>query len=442
MNSINKTVDYSRNFSSVRLSAGNEGGYRVALDSNITGQLAGGRAGIRFNAANEKTEDEREHSKGSIKYYQLVTDWQPTKTTDVSFMLENSYRGKPNGLNSYAFQRAEVNPSSPVDPVTGAHANYNNQASIPMQILRPNIPWDWNWADGKNLRSLAVKYYKASITQQVGDNLSFNAYVQSNAHDQIDGNGWDTAGSSGADSWEVAGRGWYTDSTGDHIESGYSYRDWTNSVHAYGATGVYKADFTGMKNTFTFGGAAWAERFISHRSQSAAVLSLPFVVGTAINTPYAPPSDFHTDPVGGYGHQSNTNDYYFANLVSGFFDDRLKTNLALNRTHVKNVAWASGVDNAPVSYDISATSPMIGAVFAVTKSVNLFALRSASLFPTSVTNSFGAPLPAVVGKSIEGGVEIRNRGWQAQRHGFVLHDRPDWRGATWLHRPHRQHRAL
>ncbi len=394
LNSVNKTVDYSRNFSSVRLTARSEGGYRATLDSNFSGKIAGGKAGVRFNAANEKTQDEREHSEGSIRFYQISSNWQPAPKTEINLILEHSYRGKPNGLNSYAFQRGDT-----VNPESGA--------SIPLQILRPNIPWTWNYSNGLNLRSLEVKYYRGSVTQQIGDNLSVTAYVQANSHDQIDGNGWDQSGSSGADSWEVGGRGWYTDSAGvDRIESGYSYRDWTNTVHAYGATGVYKADFTGMKNTFTFGGAAWAENFLSHRSVSSATFSQGFAPGSSTAVPYGPPADLRTDPVGGYGHQSNSNDYYFAALQSGFFDNRLKTNLAVNRTHVKNVAWASGVDNAPVSYDISKTSPMIGAVYSVTKEINLFAVRSSSLFPTSNTNSFGAPLPAVLGKSVEGGVKF------------------------------------
>lgn len=393
LNSVNKSVDFSRNFTNVRVTARSEGGYRATLDSNFSGDIAGGKGGIRFNAANEKTQDERDHSRGKIRFYQLVTEYMPTKLTTISFLLENSYRGKPNGLNSYAFQRGDT-------------ANPDSQASIPLQILHSEIPWTWNWSNGQNLRSLDVKYYRGTITQQVGENLSFTAYVQNNSHDQIDGNGWDQAGSSGADSWEVAGRGWYTENGVDKIESGYSYRDWTNVVHSYGATGVYKLNFAPVKNTFTFGGAAWAENFLSHRSISSAVISHPFAVGSPIVVPYAPPSDLHPDPVGGYGHQNNTNDYYFAALMSSFFDDRLKTNLAVNRTHVKNVAWASGVDNAPVSYDITKTSPMIGGVYSVTKAINLFAVHSTSLFPTSVTNSFGAPLPAVTGSSIEGGVKF------------------------------------
>jgi outer membrane receptor protein involved in Fe transport len=394
INSVNKAVDYSHNFSAVRLTARSEGGYRAAIDTNVSGKMGSGVAGLRFNVADEVTKDERAHSTGSIKFYQMVGDWQPLQGTEISLTLENSYRGKPNGLNSYAFQRGTT---------TG------DQASIPLQILHPEIPWTWNWSNGANLRSLDVKYYRFDVTQKITDSLSLTAYVRYNSHDQIDGNGWDQAGSSGADSWEVAGRGWYTDATGDHIESGYSYRDWTNKVHAYGATGVYKYDFTGMKNTFTFGGAAYQERFVSHRSISSATFAQSFAVNSSTAVPYGPPADFHTDPVGGYNHQNNTNDYYFAALQSSFLDDKLKTNLAINRTHVKNIAWASGVDNAPVSYDITQNSPMEGLVYAITKDINFFAVHSTSLFPTSVTNSFGAPLPAVAGKSIEGGLKFETQ---------------------------------
>lgn len=402
MNSVNKSVDYSRNFTNVRLTARSEGGYRTAIDSNATGQIAGGKAGLRFNGAFENTKDEREHSEGKVSYYQIAGDWSPTKTTSVNFLVEHSYRGKPNGLNSYAFQRGEKNPAS-TDPTK---PNYDNGASIPLQVLRPNVPYDWNWSNGGNLRSLEVAYYKGAITQQVGDNLSLTAYIQYNKHDQIDGNGWDQNGSSGADSWEVGGAGWETVGTTDTITSGYSYRDWTNTVHAYGATGVYKLDFTGMKNTFTFGGAAWGEKFISHKWASAATIKHPFAPGSAIVIPYGPPSDLHPDVVNGYGHQNNTNDYYFGAWMASFLDDRLKTNVALNKTNVKNITWASGVDANPQSYDVSATSPMVGVVFAVTKSINLFAVRGTSLFPTSTTNSFGLALPPVEGKSIEGGVKF------------------------------------
>ena len=391
LNSVNKSVDYTHNFSKLRATVGNEGGYRGTVDSNFSGQLGGGKAGLRFNAANEKTLDERKHSEGSIRFAQMVANWQPLVGTEINFLLEQSYRAKPNGLNSYAFQRGTT---------TG------DGASIPLQILHPEIPWDWNWSNGKDLRSLDVKYYRGSITQKVGDNLTLTGYIQYNAHDQIDGNGWDQAGSSGADSWEVAGRGWYTDATGDHIESGYSYRDWTNTVHAYGATGVYKMDFTGMKNTFTFGGAAWAENFISHQSASAATISHSFAVNSAIVTPYAAPTDLHPVLNGAGGHQNNSNDYYFAAFMSSFLDDRLKTNLAINRTHVKNVSWGTLDSASPTSYDITETSPMLGAVFSVTKSINLFAVHSTSLFPTSTTNSFGKSMPAVKGKSFEGGVKF------------------------------------
>ena len=165
-----------------------------------------------------------------------------------------------------------------------------------------------------------------------------------------------------------------------------------------------------MKNTFTFGGAAWAENFISHQSASTATISHPFAPGSAIIIPYGPPADLHPVLNGGAGgHQNNSNDYYYAALMSSFFDDRLKTNLAVNRTNVKNVSWPTLDSSTPGSYDISKTSPLIGAVFAVTKSVNLFAVHSTSLFPTSTQNSFGASMPAVVGSSIEGGVKFETQ---------------------------------
>ena len=408
LNSVNKSVDYTHNFSRVRMLAGGEGGYGVTLDANVSGKLGDGKAGLRFNTDHQVTKDQRAHSEGSIKYYQMVASYQPTPTTEFTFTLENSYRGTPNGLNSSSFQRQEANPSS-VDPDPSKRF-YTNQAAIPINILRKNIPWDWNWSNGKNLRSLAVKYYKGAVTQQVGDNLSLTAYYQFNAHDQIDGNGWGQAGSSGKDGWGIGGSGWTTDSAGvDHMQSGYMYRDWTNTVGAYGATGVYKMDFTGVKNTFTFGGAAWAEKFITHLSQSAATIEQGFAPGSSVSVPYGPPADLKPmvdGTNGGYGHQNNANHYYFVALQSGFLDNRLKTNLALNRTSVKNVNWTSAVDSNPVSYTISKTSPMIGATFDVTKEITLFAVRGTSLFPNSARTSFGVTLPPVTGKSIEAGVKF------------------------------------
>src|SRR4051812_48545903 len=41
MNSITKTVDFGRNFTSIRITGGGEGDYRGAIDTNVTGTLAG-----------------------------------------------------------------------------------------------------------------------------------------------------------------------------------------------------------------------------------------------------------------------------------------------------------------------------------------------------------------------------------------------------------------
>jgi len=161
---------------------------------------------------------------------------------------------------------------------------------------------------------------------------------------------------------------------------------------------------------------AWSEKFHSDkgvRRKAADGTDLPFVgvsdnyydyaISTGINTSplsVLPPSDY----VLGVGspNENNTNDYYFASWQMKALNDRLKINAAINRTNIKNTQYSSP---AKVTKQ-SKNSPMIGAMFDVTKDVSLFAAHSASFFPTTDKNDFDEQLAPVTGKSYEGGVKV------------------------------------
>ena len=402
MNNITKDVDFARNFTSIRLTGQDEGGMRATIDANLSGNLAGGKVGLRFNGANSITKDERAHSEGAIRYTQLGLSWQPTPTTELKFLTERGYREKPNGLGY--FTRGET------DAVGNA---LGNDSSIPLQILHPEIPWEWNWSNGANMRSLDTKLYRGTINQSIGEHFNATAYVQYSSRKQIDGSGWDADGSGGADSWE-AGGGWIIerDPSGairrETIQSGYSYRDWSNSMHSYGATGIYKIDVAEVKNTFTFGTNVWSEKFVSRSSTQqpaagVAPIRLVYDVKANIDTtqiPIGPPTDFRPQTTGnGYTHEANSNDYYFVAWQTSSLNNRLKTNVAINRTNLKLVQWANGQATTANTTEQSKNSPMYGVMFDVTKEVSLFAVHATSLFPTTDKNSFGTQRPPVVGES-------------------------------------------
>ncbi|HEX2854092.1 MAG TPA: TonB-dependent receptor [Opitutaceae bacterium] len=408
MNNITKDVDYRRSFTSIRLTAQSEGEYRVALDANYTAKVGGGAFGVRYNGANVQSKDIREHSEGGIRYSQVSLGWAPFRTTELKFIAETGYREKPNGLGATGtggyFQRGETD---------AAGVGLNNGASIPLQITHPEIPWTWNWSTGNNMRSLDTKLYRGTINQSFGDNIQVSGYVQYSDRQQIDGNGWDANGSGGGDSWE-AGGGWIIDpvTKKETIQSGYSYRDWSNSMHAYGATAIYKVDFGPIKNTFSFGANVWSEKFVSRSGTQAGSPNqqlLIFDVKAGIDTTQTPPppTDFHPVNTGnGFSHQDNSNDYYFAGWQLSAMENRLKGNISFNHTNLKLVNWTSGVDNAPTSAEQSKNSPLFGIMFDVTKEVSIWANHATSLFPNSLRNSFGVLLPAIVGDSYEGGLKL------------------------------------
>lgn len=429
MNNITKQVDFSKNFTGLDFTLHSEGEKRAAIDTNFAGALAQGKFGVRVNAAYTDSEDERAHSKGRVEYTQINLAWKPAEATTVTFLGEHGYRGKPNGLGY--FQHAEWN---------SAGVALDNGASVPLQVSHPEIPWTWNWSNGRNLRSLDTDLYRGTIEQSVGDNFFAKAYWQYSAREQRDGDGWDSNGSGGADSWEAGGGAIWNPLTGKatRIDAGYSYRDWSNQMHSYGATGVYKLDFEQVKNTFSFGAAAWSERFISRSYNESnpygdpsnvnnpfrlqaiahAAVNQPTIISYAvqanipINAPFAPPAGLHPNngqfdsTSNGFTHENSSNDYYFATWQLSAFDNRLKTNIGFNKTNVKLVQWSNGFSQTPNVTVMDKVSPLYGAMFDITKEVSIFAARSSSLFPDTTKNSFGTQMPPQVGKGNEIGVKL------------------------------------
>src|SRR5690606_37597620 len=100
MQNITKSVEWNENFTSLRFSVDNEGGYRGTVDANVTGEAGDHRIGARFNGAHTRTEDRRAHSEGRIEYMQLNLAWQPLRSTTFELLIEDGYREKPNGLGT------------------------------------------------------------------------------------------------------------------------------------------------------------------------------------------------------------------------------------------------------------------------------------------------------------------------------------------------------
>ncbi|MGC4071938.1 MAG: TonB-dependent receptor [Nibricoccus sp.] len=402
MNSVTKEVDFQSNFTSLRFSLQNEGEYRAAVDANYTGSGKGGKFGIRFNGANAETVDEREHSDGSVRYSQINLAWKPYSGTELKFLMENGYRGKTNGLGY--FTRNETD---------GAGNPLNNGASIPLQVDHPEIPWEWNWATGGNIRSIDTDLYRGTINQVITDNFSVTGYIQFAERLNIDSNGWDAQGSGGGASWDVNGNtGWINPNRpGEVIRLGYHYRDWGNRMHGYGATGIYKIDLGPIKNVITFGANVWSEKFLTRRGAqpSATTNVLDFAVrqGVATNTtPTVPPGDFGSNTGnGGWGTENNSNDYYFIAWQGSALENRLRINAAVNHTNLKLLQWGAGAATPNLTEE-SKDSPMFGAMFDITKQISIFAVYSSSLFPSTDKNSFSQQMPPEVGESYEAGVKI------------------------------------
>ncbi len=404
MNNISKTADFNRSFGSVRVSAGGEGDYRGTIDTNVVGKLAGGQVAIRYNGVYEQTEDVRAHSIGKVRLEDVALSWAPIPTTQFDLLIENGFRAKPNGIGGPGgyFQVAEAGASG-------------NGASIPLQILHPEISWNWNWSNGANPDSLETHLYRGTVTQKIGDNFNLTGYIQYSSRLETPGQGWDASGSGGANSWENAGSGW--DQVNNRIISTYNYRDWGNKMHAYGATGVYKLDLEQMKNTFTFGANVWGEKELSRENAPlnplASAIYYPITQGINTSAPQFAPADTEPqmgqigDGSNGYHHEDNSNDYYFAAWQASFLGDKLKTNVGINETHMKLLGWNNGVSPAPDTvYKASKLSPLFGAIYEVTKEYSVFAVHSTSLFPDSTKDSFGHTFSPQVGSSYEFGVKF------------------------------------
>jgi len=403
MNNITKDVDFDRSFTEVRLTAQSEGEYRASIDANYSGPAANGKIGLRFNGATVRSQDERAHSRGSIQYSQLSLTWKPLPATSLKLLGERGYREKPNGLSYFT-----------TGETTAAGVGLGNGASIPLQVKHPEIPWTWNWSNGKNMRSLETKLYRGSVEHTFNESFSVFGYVQYSNRMQVDGNGWDANGSGGSDSWE-AGGGWIIDpvTKAERIEAGYSYRDWSNNMHAYGATGVYKVEVAKVKNTFAFGANVWAEKFVSRsatRAGSANPIHIIYPVSTSVDptqVPFAPPADLLPITTGnGFTHENNSNDYYFVSWQAAALKNRLRLNFAFNHTNLKLVQWANGSATAFNLTEQSKDSPMFGGMFDITKELSVYYSHSTSLFPTTDKNSFGTQMPPVVGKGDEVGAKI------------------------------------
>ena len=412
MNSITKTVDMTKNFASTRLTGYSEGGYRATIDANYSGKAGDGKFGVRFNGANSVSEDKRDHSAGNSHYTQTNLEYVPLPGTQIQFLAEQGARQKPSGLGYYTYS-----PTAADIAKTPSLAS-NGDASIPLQVAHPEIPWTWNWANSSNVRSLESTLYRGSIDQAIGEDLHLNAYIQVSSRGQSDSNGWDDSGNSqNAAGWDVPATlstGWVRNADGTEvIRKTYHERSWNNRDHAFGATAVYKFEAVATKNTITAGGANWDERFFSLNGNEqttfngvpvAPVIYLAFPVKSGIDTSAAPtPSNFVGRQDAGREHSQNN--YYFASWQLSALDNSLKLNAGANHTSIKDISWGGGsADHGPRT-DMSKTSPMFGAMYDITKEVSVFAVHATSLFPTTDKNDFDVQMPPVVGKSNEFGVK-------------------------------------
>ncbi|MFT3782177.1 MAG: TonB-dependent receptor [Nibricoccus sp.] len=414
MNTITKRVDMGKEFVSLTATLTDQGTQRGTVDANFFGKVGGAKAGVRYNGAAAKTEDKREHSQGRTRFNQVNFELQPLDGTSIQLLVENAQRQKPNGLGYYT-----IAPSS-----TGQFGTkYTNLvtgigASVPLQVLHPEIPWTWNWATASNPRALETSMYRLTVNQAIGENLNITAYVQNNQRDQPDSQGWDDGGNSqnGA-GWDTGGTylksGWIANASGQEvIRRVYHYRNWKDQDHAQGVTAVYKLETGPVKNTITAGAAHWDERFTSHKyltvdAPNYQFWDLPVLAGIPIGT--APePSDYALVSPGG-NREHNQNTYYFAAWMVSALDNRLKLNAAINHTKIKNLIWpnASSNDNYSGKVDISKDSPMFGAMFDITKEISVFAVHSTSLFPTTDKNDeLTVQMPPEIGKSNEFGVKV------------------------------------
>ncbi|MCG8526571.1 MAG: TonB-dependent receptor, partial [Opitutales bacterium] len=408
MNSISKTADLYRNFTNLNVTIDNNGENRSTIDTNISHEGDHGRMGIRFNAAYTESKDYRRNSEGLGQFYQVNLAWEPVKSTKFEFLYEYGYREKPVGLGTFFTPEVDAN-----------GVGLNNGSAVPIQETHPDIPYDWNWST-KNMRTLKVDLIKGKITHTFNPDFTLTAYWQHSNRWQVDSDGLNASGMGGsAASWDLGfssqggnATGWLNPNTPDEsIAMHWHHRDWNNKVWAYGFTGVYNLEFESFQNLFTFGYNAWSEDFISIKHTvpggSPSIIHFPVRANIDIETPIGPPPDMFVDVAGNHQTQDNSNEYLFASWQMTALDGRLKTNVAVNKADFKLVQWNTGASLVPDSItEDSEVSPLFGIVYELTDEVSLFAIRSSSLFPTSLRNDFQIQLPPLVGKSTEFGVKL------------------------------------
>jgi len=410
MNTITKKVDMTKNFASVYATGTSQGGERATIDANFMGKLGNDvKAGVRYAGAGSITKDAREHSQGKTRFNQINAEIDPTSSTQVQLLVENEYRQRPNGLGYYSLS-TNNNPTAGTIDAKYATKVTGIGAQVPMQVLRTDIPWTWNWANG-NVRALETSMYKLTINQKFGENFAVTAYVQNNQREQPDSNGWDDGNNSqqGA-GWDSNGGGWVLGSDGktELIRSYYHWRDWNDMDHAQGVTGVYKLETGPIKNTITAGWAHWDERFVSRKILDS---DNPWdlAANAGIDTHAADqPAAWTLRPQGG-NREHNQNSYEFASWQVSAIDNRLKLNAAINHTKIDNLIWPNnnpGNSGYTGSVHVAKNSPMIGGMFDITKEISIFAVHSTSLFPTTDKNDeLTVQMPPEVGKSNEIGIK-------------------------------------
>ena len=421
MNSITKSVDFNRNFANATFSIDSEGEYRATIDANFTDDVEVGQFGIRYNGAYAQTRDHRAHSDGRTDYQQAIVTWMPAPTTKIEFMAEEGFKGHPNGLGYFSTGETD-----------DAGDALGNGADIPLQIIHPEIPWDWNWGTQSNVRTLESNYYRGKITHSFNENLSVMAYWGYQQRINFDSEGLDASGGGGSGaSWDMGwssqggnATGWLNPGAGDDTEvirMHWHHRDWQNKGHIYGAIGVYKLELGNVMNTFTFGGNDWSEQFITFKGTQPGIIDddplseespnlYDFPISTSAdptNVPIGPPNDYFMDVAGAYQQEDNSNSNVFAAWQMSAVEGRLRTNLAINRSKISMKQYDNGLSTAPdnITKD-AANSPLLGVMFDVTDTVSLFALHGTSLFPTTDKNDFEVQMPPVEGESFEFGTKF------------------------------------
>ena len=428
MNAITKNVIFGRNFVDASATVANEGEWRTTLDMNVQGESDGlGRYGIRYNGAYSETRDSRAHSDGMIEFNQVNLAFAPTSSTLIELLGEWGYREHPALLGYFT------------TPETSGGVGLGNSSEIPLQIIHPEIPWDWNWSTG-NMRSLDTEYFRARLTQSFGENFSVNLYASWMKRIQVDSDGLDAAGSGSPASWDMGfsgsrggnATGWINPgAAGEAIVMHYHHRDWQNRDRAFGGTALFKFDAGPTHHVLTAGANYWRETFVSHKgtqpedSPNLVVMPVttslaryvdaagnPSLVPTANTRPIMrpdtlPPPDFFWDVDGAFGEEFNDNEYFFASWQGQYFDNSLRTIAAINYTKLDLTQYANGMATAPSNVtEASKTSPLLGVMWDVIPDLGVFAVYSTSLFPTTDKDDFENQLPPVTGKSYEFGFKF------------------------------------